>query len=155
VHDERFFRRALTGGDIGIGESFMDATGRRPTWSRCPVDAAHRRILESQGRITGALHRLAGGIARRLETTRSPAVAAHHRHYDLGNDFFRLFLDADLLMYSCGYFESAPIRSKMAQSQKIDPSAAASGSHLSDHVLEIGSGWGALRRLGVHHYGCR
>ena len=58
----------------------------------------NRRVLEGQSRITGALRRLAGGVARRLRDNSLAGSRRHiHRHYDLGNEFFRLFLDAELL----------------------------------------------------------
>ena len=89
----------------------------------------NRRVLEGQSRLTGALHRLAGGIARRLRDNSLAGSRRHiHRHYDLGNDFFRLFLDAELLMYSCGYFESAADSLEQAQAQKVDRICRACGS---------------------------
>src|SRR3982751_5342116 len=84
VHDERFFRRALTGSDIGIGESFMDGDWTTPDLvPLARLMLRNRRILEDQSRIAGVLHRLAGGIACRL---RDISVAGSrrpiHRHYD-------------------------------------------------------------------------
>ena len=118
MHDERFFLRALTGSDIGIGESFMDGDWTTPDLvPLARLMLRNRRVLDGQSRIAGALHRLAGGIARRLRDNSLAGSRRHiHRHYDLGNDFFRLFLDAELLMYSCGYFESAADSLEQAQS---------------------------------------
>ena len=99
VHDERFFLRALTGHDIGLGESFMDGDWTTPELvPLVRLMLRNRRVLEGQSRITGALRRLAGGVARRLRDNSLAGSRRHiHRHYDLGNEFFRLFLDADLL----------------------------------------------------------
>ena len=157
VRDERFFLRALTGSDIGIGESFMDGDWTTPDLvPLARLMLRNRRVLEDQGRITGALHRLAGGIARRLRDNSLAGSRRHiHRHYDLGNDFFRLFLDAELLMYSCGYFESAADSLEMAQTQKIDRICRRLRLAPSDHVLEIGSGWGGFAVWAATHYGCR
>src|SRR5205085_12378005 len=106
VHDERFFVRALTGSDIGLGESFMDGDWTTPDLvPLVRLMLRNRRVFDRQNRLTGALHRLAGGLARRLRDNSLAGSRRHiHRHYDLGNEFFRLFLDPDLLMYSCGYF---------------------------------------------------
>ena len=157
VHDERFFLRALTGSDIGIGESFMDGDWTTPDLvPLARLMLRNRRILEDQGRITGVLHRLAGAIARRLRDNSLAGSRRHiHRHYDLGNDFFRLFLDAELLMYSCGYFESAADSLEIAQSQKIDRICRRLRLAPSDHVLEIGSGWGGFAVWAATRYGCR
>jgi cyclopropane-fatty-acyl-phospholipid synthase len=157
VHDERFFVRALLGGDIGLGESFMDGDWTTPDLvPLARLMLRNRRALEGQGRIVGALNRLVGGIARRL---RDNSLAGSRRHirrqYDLGNDFFRLFLDADLLMYSCGYFESAADSLEMSQVRKVDRICRKLGLAPSDHVLEIGSGWGGFAVWASTHYGCR
>jgi cyclopropane-fatty-acyl-phospholipid synthase len=157
VHDERFFLRALTGGDIGLGESFMDGDWLTPD----PVPLVrlmlrNRRALEGQSRIVGAMHRLAGGIARRLRDNSLAGSRRHiHRHYDLGNEFFRLFLDAELLMYSCGYFESAADSLERAQARKVDRICRALRLSPADHVLEIGSGWGGFAVWAATRYGCR
>ena len=67
VHDERFFLRALTGSDIGLGESFMDGDWTTPDLvPLVRLMLRNRRVLDGQSRLTGALRRLAGGIARRL-----------------------------------------------------------------------------------------
>ncbi|MEO5894100.1 MAG: cyclopropane-fatty-acyl-phospholipid synthase family protein [Vicinamibacterales bacterium] len=157
VHDERFFRRALTAGDIGSGESFMDGDWTTPDLvPLVQLMLRNRRTLEAQGRILGALHTLAGGIARRLRDNSIAGSRRHiHRHYDLGNDFFRLFLDADLLMYSCGYFQSAADSLEKAQAQKVDRICRSLRLSPADHVLEIGSGWGGFAVWAATHYGCR
>jgi cyclopropane-fatty-acyl-phospholipid synthase len=157
VHDDRFFLRAITGSDIGIGESFMDGDWTTPD----PVPLVrlllrNRRLLEGRSRIAGALQRLAGGIARRLRDNSLAGSRRHiHRHYDLGNDFFRLFLDTDLLMYSCGYYESAGDSLERAQARKVDRICRALALTPSDHVLEIGSGWGGFAVWASTRYGCR
>jgi cyclopropane-fatty-acyl-phospholipid synthase len=157
VRDDRFFLRALVGSDIGIGESFMD--GEWASADLVPLGRLmlrNRRILEERGRLAGALHQLAGGIARRLRDNSLAGSRRHiHRHYDLGNDFFRLFLDADLRMYSCGRFESASDSLEMAQARKVDRICRTLGLTASDHVLEIGSGWGGFAVWASTNYGCR
>jgi cyclopropane-fatty-acyl-phospholipid synthase len=113
-------------------------------------------VLEGQSRFTGALRRLAGGVARRLRDNSLAGSRRHiHRHYDLGNEFFRLFLDTDLLMYSCGYFESAADALEQAQAQKVDRICRALRLLPTDHVLEIGSGWGGFAVWAATRYGCR
>jgi cyclopropane-fatty-acyl-phospholipid synthase len=157
VHDERFFLRALTGSDIGIGESFMDGDWTTPDLvPLAQLMLRNRRILDGQSRIMGALHRLAGGIARHLRDNSVAGSRRHiHQHYDLGNDFFRLFLDTDLLMYSCGYFESPTDSLETSQARKVDRICRKLALSPTDHVLEIGSGWGGFAVWASTHYGCR
>ena len=157
VHDERFFLRALTGSDIGIGESFMDGDWTSPDLvPLARLMLRNRRVLDGQIRVFGALRQLAGAIARRLRDNSLAGSRRHiHRHYDLGNDFFRLFLDAEVLMYSCGYFESAEDSLETAQTRKIDRICRRLALAPTDHVLEIGSGWGGFAVWASTHYGCR
>jgi len=157
VHDERFFLRALTGSDIGIGESFMDGDWTTPDLvPLVRLMLRNRRLLEGQSRVMGALHTLAGGVARRLRDNSLAGSRRHiHQHYDLGNDFFRLFLDADLLMYSCGYFSAADDSLEDAQARKVDRICRALQLSPGDHVLEIGSGWGGFAVWAATRYGCR
>ena len=157
VHDDQFFVRALTGSDIGIGESFMDGEWTTPDLVLAArLMLRNRRVLDGQSRIIGALNRLAGGIARRLRDNSLAGSRRHiHRHYDLGNDFFRLFLDSQLLMYSCGYFESAADSLEMAQAQKVDRICRKLSLGPSDRVLEIGGGWGGFAVWASTRYGCR
>ena len=150
VHDERFFLRALTGSDIGIGESFMDGDWTTPDLvPLVRLMLRNRRVLDGQSRIAGALRRLAGGIARRLRDNSLAGSRRHiHRHYDLGNDFFRLFLDAELLMYSCGYFESAADSLEQAQAQKVDRICRALQTRARRSRARDRQRVGRLRRLG-------
>ena len=157
VHDDGFFARALAGADIGIGEAFLDGDWTTPDLvPLARLMLRNRRALDRQSRVTGALRRLAGGIARRLRD-RSPAGSRRHirQHYDLGNDFFRLFLDNELLMYSCGCFESAADSLEAAQARKVDHICRKLALTPSDRVLEIGSGWGGFAVWAATHYGCR
>jgi cyclopropane-fatty-acyl-phospholipid synthase len=157
VHDERFFLRALVGGDIGLGESFMD--GEWSTPDLVPLARLMVRnlaVLAKIGRVAGAAHRIAGAVARGLRDNSRAGSRRHiHRHYDLGNDFFRLFLDEDHLMYSCGYFESADDSLEAAQARKIDRICERLDLQPSDRVLEIGSGWGGFAVRAAARFGCR
>ncbi len=157
VRDERFFLRAVSGSDIGIGESFMDGDWTTPDLvALARMMLRNRQVLEVQGRFASGLRNLAGGIARRLRDNSVAGSRRHiRRHYDLGNDFFRLFLDTDLLMYSCGYFESAADSLEMAQARKVDRICRTLQLSPADHVLEIGTGWGGFAVWAAMHYGCR
>ena len=116
----------------------------------------NRRVLDGQNRFAGAARRLAGGLARRLRDNSLAGSRRHiRRHYDLGNDFFRLFLDTELFMYSCGYFESAADALEQAQVHKVDRICRALRLSPTDHVLEIGSGWGGFAVWAATQYGCR
>src|SRR5262249_61953827 len=117
------FRRALACGDVGTGESYM--TGDWTSPDLVPLIRLMLRNLgrvESSGGVARIASRLAGLLARRLRVNSRHGSRDHvRRHYDLGNDFFRLFLDSRHLMYSCGFYASPDDSLEDAQEQKIDP----------------------------------
>jgi len=157
VRDERFFWRALAGADIGIGESYVDGDWTTPDLvALARLMLRNRGALERRSPIARTLKTLAGAIARRLRDNSLAGSRRHIRqHYDLGNDFFRLFLDSTLLMYSSGYFESSSDTLETAQMNKVDRICRMLALKPTDHVLEIGSGWGGFARWASSRYGCR
>lgn len=157
VHDARFFRRVLAADDIGLGEAYMDGD-----WSTPDLVALTRLMLRNRAVLAGrwspaaAARRWAGALARRWRDNSLRGSRRHIRHhYDLGNDFFRLFLDADWMMYSSAYYRTAADTLETAQAQKLDRICRMLGLTADDHVLEIGSGWGGFARWAASHYGCR
>jgi cyclopropane-fatty-acyl-phospholipid synthase len=116
----------------------------------------NRAVLDRRSPLTGHLHAGLAALARRLRDNSITGSRRHiHRHYDLGNDFFRLFLDPSLLMYSSAYFESAHDTLDQAQSHKVDRICRQQALTADDHVLEIGSGWGGFAQWAASRYGCR
>jgi cyclopropane-fatty-acyl-phospholipid synthase len=75
-------------------------------------------------------------------------------HYDLGNDFFKLFLD-ETLMYSCAVFSQPDMSLHQAQLTKLDLICRRLNLNPDDHLLEIGTGWGGFALHAASHYGCR
>jgi cyclopropane-fatty-acyl-phospholipid synthase len=157
VSNDRFFRRALAYGDIGIGESYVDGDWTSP--DLVPLVRLMLRNLshvESSGGVVRLVNRLAGLVARRLRDNSVVASRDHiHRHYDLGNEFFRLFLDTRHMMYSCGFYETADDTLEAAQEQKLDRVCRKLELSPADHLLEIGTGWGGFALWAASRYGCR
>ncbi len=75
-----------------------------------------------------------------------------HRHYDLGNDFYKLWLDSDML-YTCAYFESPGATLEHAQQAKMDYICRKLGLHPGERVVEAGCGWGSLALFMARNYG--
>ena len=75
-------------------------------------------------------------------------------HYDLSNEMFMTFLD-DTMTYSCGYFATESDSLYQSQINKIDKILDKADINSDDHVLEIGSGWGALAKRAVSRTGCK
>jgi cyclopropane-fatty-acyl-phospholipid synthase len=156
IHDERFFRRAVLGGDVAIGESWMDGEWTSPDLVSV-VRLAVRNLpaVENQNRL---LNLFARGMDRLRHLARDNSIAGSRKnisaHYDLSNDFFQLFLDPSM-MYSCAYYESESDSLETAQFQKLDRICRKLRLGPKDHVLEIGTGWGAFALHATKHYGCR
>ncbi len=155
IHDERFFARAFFGGDIGMGESFMDGDWSSPDlYTLLRLAIRNMDCLEKNAR-TRALRSLVERIRHRL---RSNTLAGSRRnishHYDLGNDFYRLFLDPSMA-YSCAYFHSPEDTLEQAQLNKYELICQKLNLKPNEHLLEIGTGWGGFALYAAEHYGCR
>ena len=156
VHDERFFRRALLGSDVGMGEAFMNGDWSSPDLVAL-VRLAVRNLgaMESSNKLFSAISAVADTIAHRL---RGNSMAGSRRnisyHYDLGNEFYRLFLDPTMA-YSCAYFQSAEDSLEQAQRNKFERICRKLELKPSDQLLEIGTGWGGFAAYAASRYGCR
>jgi cyclopropane-fatty-acyl-phospholipid synthase len=155
VRNWRFFRRALTGGDIGIGESYMDGD-----WDCSDLPGLIRASLENAQVALGRAPwtwgtSLAGQVRRfRHANTRAASRRNIRRHYDLGNALFELFLDPSLT-YSSALFAAQTTSLEDAQRAKMDGICRALDLRPGQHILEIGCGWGAFALHAAHEYGCR
>lgn len=157
VKDDRFYRRALLGSDVGIGEAYMDGHWTSPDLvSLTRLMIRNAALVEQRGGLLRALTRVAGAVSRRLRDNSVTGSRQHIReHYDLGNDFFRLFLDEQHLMYSSAYYETGRETLEQAQQKKLDAICRKLALGPDDHVLEIGTGWGGFAVWAATRYGCR
>jgi cyclopropane-fatty-acyl-phospholipid synthase len=146
-HDWRAFGRILRDGDIGFAEGFLDQQWHTPDLPGLLILlAANRNALDAPlyGSIAGRLlHRIAHALRSNTRAGSRRNIAAH---YDLGNDFYSLWLDPGMT-YSSALFESPSQTLEAAQRAKyqriLDRIAPAPGSH----ILEIGAGWGGFAEL--------
>lgn len=156
IHHERFYRRALLGGDVAFGAAYMDGDWSTPdlvTLIRFAV--RNLALFEEKNSCLSALSRFSGLLSHRRKSNTVEGSRRNIRaHYDLSNDFFRLFLDRSM-MYSCAWYETAEDSLETAQTQKLDRICRKLELCPSDHVLEIGTGWGTFALHAVRNYGCR
>jgi cyclopropane-fatty-acyl-phospholipid synthase len=145
IHNERFFLRAVTGADIGIGESYMDGDWTSPdVVSLVRLAIRNLRLFDSRHKTLSALRRILSLLRHRLRSnTLSGSRRNIQEHYDLGNEFYELFLDPEMA-YSCGYFLREEDSLEAAQMQKFDLICRKLRIRPGDHVLEIGCGWGGF-----------
>lgn len=156
IHRPAFFRKAMLAADIGFGESYVDGDWDSPDLSAVLRLLSLREEAVDDRRLWPAL---AGRAFNTLAHWRRPNSLDGSRkniqeHYDLGNDFYRLFLDPTL-SYSSAIFARPDMSLEEAQRVKMRTIIDKAELHAQDHVLEIGCGWGALAMEMVRHSGCR
>lgn len=156
VHRPRFFREAVLGGTLGVAESYVrgdwdcdDLTGLIRIFVR-NLGAASRLDL-GFARLAGLAHRVFHACRANTRTGSRRNIAAH---YDLGNAFYRLWLD-DTLTYSSGMFLSPDWTMREASIEKLDRVCRKLALRAEDEVLEIGGGWGGFALHAAARYGCR
>ncbi len=155
ISDWRFFRRVLMAGDVGLGESYSAGEWR----SDDLVSLLGVLLLNLETLDRPTLASRIGLIALRLlharrANRRDRARLNIRAHYDLGNEFYRLFLD-DSMTYSSALFESPQQTLDQAQRAKILRLLGGLGLRRDEHLLEIGCGWGACAVLAAREFGCR
>jgi cyclopropane-fatty-acyl-phospholipid synthase len=156
IEDEEFFVRAIGGGDIGIGESYMDGEWTSPDiGSVIRLGIRNLPLLEKAHPVLSAINRFKNilGHRRRSNSIEGSRANISH-HYDLGNDFYRLFLDRTMA-YSCAYYSDPSDSLEQAQLHKFERVCNKLGIRPGDHVLEIGTGWGGFAIHAAKNYGCK
>jgi cyclopropane-fatty-acyl-phospholipid synthase len=156
IHDMEALTRILLGGEVGGGEGYMDGLWSSPDLvALISLAAANREALAlSRGwwRIPARLGRTVSH--RRNRNTRSGSRRNITAHYDLGNDFYKVWLD-DSMTYSSAVFESPDQSLADAQRNKYRIVAERAGLMRGQHVLEIGTGWGGFALYAAGELGCR
>jgi cyclopropane-fatty-acyl-phospholipid synthase len=128
---------------LAFGEAYADG--------RLTVDGDLARMLEGINRA------LAGrpyerGVQARGASTRTESRHNVHAHYDLGNEFYSLWLDAEMV-YTCAYYERPEASLEDAQRAKLDYVCRKLSLRPGQHVIEAGCGWGALALHMARDYG--
>ena len=156
IHRDAFFRRVLLQGEVGFGEAYVDGLWDSDDLVGLLVLAIEsRRNVRFDGRWLALPSRLRDlRLHRSNRNTQDRAKDNIHAHYDLGNEFFRLFLD-ETMTYSCGYFASPGDSLADAQHEKYRRICLQADLSADDHVLEIGCGWGGFAMYAAQNYGCR
>ena len=155
VLDSNCWQAIATGGALGAAEAYMDGQWRSPDLAGLlRLMLRDQDVLEGlEGPLSalGALPRWLGHTLRR--NTRTGARRNIAAHYDVGNDFFELFLDPTML-YSCAFFSTEDASLEEASIAKLDRLCEMLQLRPGLRVVEIGSGWGACAIHMARKYGC-
>jgi len=157
-HD--FFRKCILYGDVGFGEAYVDGDWDTPDLTRVIewmiLNVEHHPTLMADAPRNSQVNwfRLFNTLAHKLrDNTLMGARKNISAHYDLGNDFFKTFLDPSMA-YSSAYFTSPAQSLHHAQMAKFDIWCKKLKLKPTDRVLEIGCGWGGFAIYAARNYGC-
>jgi len=156
VRDADFYRHLALRGSVGAAEAYMEGLwDSNDLVSLVRILVANRELLDG---LEGGAARLAGWALRAAHAFRRNTRKGSRRniaaHYDLGNEFFALFLSPDL-MYSSALWEPDTDTLAAASERKLARICARLQLRACDHVLEIGTGWGGFALYAAARHGCR
>lgn len=155
ILDPAFYRAVATHGSVGAGEAYMDGL-----WRCDNLVGLVQLLVRNRDMLDGMESGLArlGSIAMRgwhslRRNTRDGSRRNIAAHYDLGNDFFSLFLSPDL-MYSSAIWADESDTLETASTRKLERICRKLDLKPTDRVVEIGTGWGGFALYAAQHYGC-
>ncbi|MBU0883008.1 MAG: class I SAM-dependent methyltransferase, partial [Gammaproteobacteria bacterium] len=156
VQDGALWGLVAGNGSIGAGEAYIHGY-----WTSPDLTAVVRLFvsnLDVLDAMEGGLAKLGRPLIQGLHwlnrNTRKGSRKNISAHYDLGNDLFELFLDPSM-MYSAAMFRSVDDSLEQAQLNKLERICQKLALKPSDHLLEIGTGWGSMAIYAATHYGCK
>ncbi len=156
VRDARFYAAATLGGSTGAGEAYMQGW-----WDADNIPALFRIFLKNRDQLAGlekSLGWLTGVKDKLWDMSRANTLSGSKKnilaHYDLSNDFYRLWLDPTMT-YSSGVFPYEGASMEEASVEKLDRICRKLDLQPGDHVLEIGTGWGGFALHAASKYGVK
>ncbi len=156
IHDTKFYGEVVFGGSIGAGEAYM-----KGHFECSNLTDLIRLMVRNQSlldHIETGLAKLTAPMQKWLHIVNKNTQQGSRRnisaHYDLGNDFFKLMLDPTM-MYSSAIFETPTQTLEQASLTKLKRICEKLALKATDHVLEIGTGWGGFAIYAASHYGCK
>jgi len=160
-NDEEFFKRCAYYGNVGMGEAYTDGIWDTPdiraviSWFIFNMEALQGSDTASD-KLPGVNLLKVVNWFRHLKRANTVETSRRNiaEHYDLGNEFYSLWLDKTMT-YSCAKFENPDAAIEDAQTAKYDALCQKLKLTADDHVLEIGCGWGGFGCHAAANYGCK
>jgi cyclopropane-fatty-acyl-phospholipid synthase len=152
LHDRRAFWRLLVDPELQFGELYSEG--------RITVEGDLRTALEKLFESSRGRQLRPGGRWRRLlrrprRNSPSGSLSNIHRHYDIGNDFYALWLDTEAMQYTCAYYPLPQMTLEQAQVAKMHHVCRKLELQPGEEVVEAGCGWGGFALFMARHYGAR
>ena len=155
ILDTVFYKNIILGGTIGASESFIRGEWSSPNLTN--VIRVLARNTEAQDKLENLFTLLSQPFLKVMHKLNENSVRGSKknisRHYDLSNDFFSLFLDKNM-MYSSAIYKSRKTSLEDASTNKLDVICKKLNLKKTDHVIEIGTGWGGFAIYAAKNYGC-
>ena len=156
ILDIVFYKNIILGGTIGASESFIRGEWSSPNLTN--VIRVLARNTEAQDKLENLFTLLSQPFLKVMHKLNENSVRGSKknisRHYDLSNDFFSLFLDKNM-MYSSAIYKSRKTSLEDASTNKLDVICKKLNLKKTDHVIEIGTGWGGFAIYAAKNYGCK
>ena len=156
VLDCAFYKNIIFGGTIGASESFIRGEWRSPNLTN--VIRVLAKNIEAQDKLENFFTFLSQPFLKVIHKLNENSVRGSKkniaRHYDLSNDFFSLFLDKNM-MYSSAIYKTRKTSLEQAAIHKLDVICKKLNLKKTDHVVEIGTGWGGFAIHAAKNYGCK
>lgn len=156
ILDSVFYKNIILGGTIGASESFIRGEWSSPNLTN--VIRVFARNTEAQDKLENLFTLLSQPFLKVMHKINENSVRGSKknisRHYDLSNDFFSLFLDKNM-MYSSAIYKSRKTSLEDASTNKLDVICKKLNLKKTDHVIEIGTGWGGFAIYAAKNYGCK
>ncbi len=155
ISNTHFFSAIQKGGEMGLGESYMKGMWDSPSLAKViGFMIENKDQLEQLFKGSFWLKRFNIWQHRRRKNSTQTSKRNIADHYDLGNDFYQLFLDKSM-MYSSALYNEQTTNLTDAQEQKVNRLLSQLALKPGDHVLEIGSGWGYVAQKIAQKYQCK
>ena len=156
VHDAHFYGEIAFGGSIGAGEAYMLGYWNSDNLTNViRIMAANQGVMDAlEGGYQWASKPLLKVLHYLNRNTADGSRKNIAAHYDLGNDFFKLWLDPSM-MYSSAIFAPLDVSLEAASNKKLQVICDKLDLKPTDHVVEIGTGWGGFAIYAAKHYGCK
>lgn len=161
INNNEFFKKCFYYGDVGFGESYVD--GDWDTDNITNVISWMILNVENNPAISGSQSSFSPiswlkSVNKLIHNYNANSQLGSKRnisaHYDLNNDFFSLWLD-NSMTYSSGLFREKDLALEEAQTEKYDRICRELKIEATDHILEIGTGWGGFSIHAAQNYGCK
>lgn len=156
INDMRFYKRLLVYGTMGVADSYFDGE-----WDVDNLTCLFEIVIRNTelfDKIQGPIAKILNYLLRVFGMFNKNDIARSKQnilaHYDLGNEFFKLFLDSTM-MYSCALYEPESISLEQASLRKLEAICEQLQLKPTDNVLEIGTGWGGFALYASRKYGCK